>query len=150
MPSFKSLGKYIPDYDPSVVLANRTTVVAVTTIETGIALNNQSQAYWDGGETTAGLIGVGITVPTANRTGTETYTFSLQVGNSVFAAPVTVATTAPFIGPGSTRLFIDAEELQRAVPLNANRTHMRLVMTVGGAGTPAVTYFACFFDGDEE
>lgn len=147
MALFKSLGKHIPDFDSSVLLANRTTAVAVTTTETGISLNNANQAYWEVSDVTAGTLVVALAVLTAARTSTETYTFSLQVGNESFSSPVTVATTQALIAAGSTRLIVDAEALLTVAA--ASRTHMRLVCTVAGSGAPSTTYIAWLTDGRE-
>lgn len=139
---------FVPDADASVMLRDdKAAAITATTAETGVSLKRlltSDSAYWDNNEVPAGEIEVGVAVKSVDRTtGDETYVFTLEVGNSVFASPVVVATSATVTEAGAFKLCFDAKVVEA---LGAAYTHIRIKATLAGT-TPVCTYGAWLISG---
>lgn len=139
---------FVPDADPSVMLRDDTAAaITATTTENGVSLKRlltSDSAYWDNNEVPAGEIEVGVAVKSADRTtADETYVFTVEVGDSVFSAPATVATSGTITAPGAFKLAFDAGVVEK---LGASFTHIRIKATLAGT-TPSTQYGAWLISG---
>jgi hypothetical protein len=132
------------DGSPLVRLKDASTgAITVTTVEAPIAIDTLTKAYWDGGEVTLGVATIALQISAIKvSAATETYSFTVQVDNSVtFATPITVAQVTFAATQGKTGFVELPIEYSLVEKLRPGATHMRLVALLGGT-LPSVTYGA--------
>lgn len=145
-----SRGKFLPDYDDSVVLRDIADgAETATAIEASVALNELDTAWWhDGKDIPAGIAVVHIHVTAAAIDGTdEAYTFDLLVDdaaamNDTPRAIASLAFAAGVLTPGVYRLPVALDQI-KYLDTDSSATEKYLAIRCTHAGSSSsVTYGA--------
>jgi hypothetical protein len=154
MPVMKGKNKFAFDRDAAITL-KAVDSAAVTSTDTGaaVSLDALTAAYWDNTEIPNQAFTVVLNVPGTQAVahdddGDETYVYTIEVDTtSGFASAVTVATiTVPrgnaAAGISEYTAILDGDTLSQVEP---GATHIRGVMTIGGATDQSIAYNAFLY-----